>query len=212
MRKAVVALVSVLFTAGTIGTNIGPALVDERPLLVLLLSSRNRNLLGSIPYVDAPTFFIVGFCRLFLAAIALFYVGRWYGERALKWTEAQVGELPAVYRWTERATRKAGWIAVVLMPGSNIVCLLVGHMKMNPRQFITVASTGIAARLVLLWFGGNAVEDQIKSVVSWINNYQWWIVGALFAVTIYQSARRKSPAPPTDEPDHDQSGEGISAP
>lgn len=189
-------LVSVLFAAGTIGTNVGPALVDDRPLLVLLLSSRNRNLLGSIPYVDAPTFFLVGFFRLLVAAVALYFVGRWYGERALRWTESQVGELPRIYHWTERITVRAGWIAVVLMPGSNIVCLLVGHMQMAPRRFVALATTGIAVRLVVLWNAGKAVEDEIESVVDWINRYQWWIVGGLFALSFLQSARRRSPGPP----------------
>ena len=214
MRKAVVALVSVLFAAGTLGTNIGPAWVDEHPLLVLSLSSRNRNLIGSIPYVDPLTFFGVGFVRLLLAAVALFLVGRWYGDRALRWTESQLGEMPTIYRWTERATRKAGWLAVFFMPGSNIVCLLVGHMKMYPRQFVTVAVAGIATRLTVLWFGGKAVESQIEDAVEWINKYQWWLVGALFAVSILQSTRRAAAPPPDDTPeppktDHNQSGEGF---
>lgn len=201
MRRAVVILTTCLFVIGTIGTNIGPAMVDEHPLLVLSLSSRNRNLFASIPYVGAPTFFVVGFLRLLLAAVALFLVGRWYGEKALRWTEAQVGEMPAVYRWTERATRRAGWLALFLMPGSNIVCLLVGHLRMAPRRFVSVACAGIAVRLTVLWFGGKQVEDQIKSVVSWINGYQWWVVGGLFGVTLVQSLRRQSPAARDGEPD-----------
>lgn len=206
VRKALLALVSVLFAAGTIGTNIGPALVDDRPLLVLLLSSRNRNLLGAIPYVDAPTFFLVGFFRLLVAAVALYFVGRWFGERALRWTESQVGEMPRIYHWTERVTAKAGWLAVFFMPGSNIVCLLVGHMKMTPRQFVTVACAGIAVRLVVLWNAGKAVEDEIESVVDWINQYQWWIVGGLFALSFLQSARRRSPGPPDPEATSPDSG------
>ena len=200
MRRATVVLTTFLFVIGTIGTNVGPALVDERPLLVLMLSSRNRNLLGSIPYVDALTFFSVGFVRLLLAAVALFLVGRWYGERALAWTEAQVGEMPAVYRATERVTRRVGWLAVLLMPGSNIVCLLVGHLKMPPARFVALAVAGIALRLAVLWSGGKQVEDQIQSVVGWINGYQWWLVGGLFALTLFQSARRRSPGAP-DETD-----------
>jgi len=196
VRKVLLVLVTVLFAAGTIGTNIGPALVDDRPLLVLLLSSRNRNLLGASPYVDTHTFFLVGFSRLLVAAIALYFVGRWFGERALRWTESQVGEMPKIYRWTERITARAGWLAVLLMPGSNIVCLLVGHMKMSPRRFVALACTGISLRLVVLWNAGKAVEDEIESVVGWINRYQWWIVGALFAVTLLQSARRRTPGPP----------------
>ena len=198
MRRAVVVLTTFLFVIGTIGTNVGPALVDERPLLVLMLSSRNRNLLGSIPYVDAFTFFSVGFVRLLLAAVALFLVGRWYGERALAWTEAQVGEMPAVYRTTERITRRVGWLAVLLMPGSNIVCLLVGHLKMPPARFVALAVTGIVVRLAVLWSGGKQVEDEIQSVVGWINGYQWWIVGGLFALTLFQSARHRSPGVPDD--------------
>lgn len=209
MRKAVVALVSVLFAAGTLGTNLGPAWVDEHPLLVLALSSRNRNLIGSIPFVDPLTFFTVGFFRLLLAAVALFWVGRWYGDRALRWTESQIGEMPAIYHWTERITRRAGWVAVFFMPGSNIVCLLVGHMKMYPRQFVTVACAGIAVRLTVLWFGGKAFEGQIETAVSWINRYQWWVVGGLFAVSFLQSARRAAPsAGRNEEPEHNQSGEG----
>lgn len=196
------ALTSVLFAAGTIGTNIGPALVDERPLLVLLLSARNRNLIASIPYVDALTFFAVGFIRLLIAAVALYFVGRWFGERALRWTESQVGELPAIYHWTERVTARAGWAAVLIAPGSNIVCLLVGHLKMAPKKFVVLASIGIAARLVVLWFGGKVVESEIEAVVEWINDYQWWIVGGLFGLSFLQSSRRRSPGPPdAEEPD-----------
>ena len=192
---------SFLFVIGTIGTNIGPALVDEHPLLVLMLSSRNRNLFASIPYVGAGTFFVVGFLRLLAAAGALYLVGRWYGHKALAWTESQVGEMPAIYRWTERFTSRFGWIALFLMPGSNVVCLLVGHLSMAPRRFVTVATTGIAVRLTVLWFGGKQVEDQIQSVVGWINRYQWWVVGTLFAITFIQTARRRSPVA-TVEPTH----------
>ena len=201
VRRAVVVLTTFLFVIGTIGTNIGPAMVDEHPLLVLSLSARNRNLFASIPYVGPGTFFVVGFIRLLVAAVALFLVGRWYGERALRWTEEQVGEMPAVYRWTERATRRMGWLAVFLMPGSNIVCLLVGHLRMPPRRFVALACAGIAARLTVLWFGGKQVEDQIKSVVSWINGYQWWVVGGLFGVTLVQSLRRSAPAPGSGDND-----------
>jgi membrane protein DedA with SNARE-associated domain len=175
--------------------------VDEHPLLVLMLSSRNRNLFGSIPYVDAPTFFVVGFLRLLLAAGALFLVGRWYGHRALDWTESQLGEMPTIYRWTERFASRFGWLAVFLMPGSNVVCLLVGHLSMAPRRFLAVVTAGIATRLTVLWFGGKQVEDQIQGAVGWINRYQWWIVGGLFAVTFFQSARRRSPIAPA-EPTH----------
>ncbi len=197
MRKLLVAFTSCLFVIGTIGTNIGPALVDDRPLLVLFLSSRSRNLFGSVPFIDPLPFFVVGFCRLLVAAIALFYVGRLFGERALRWTEAQVGEMPRIYRWTERATLRIGWLAAFLMPGSNIVCLLLGHLKLDPRKFIPAVASGIVFRLIVMWFGGKLFEDQIRAALDWLDAYQWWLVGGLFAITFFQASRRKSPGAPT---------------
>ena len=197
MRKLLVAFTSCLFVIGPIGTNIGPALVDDRPLLVLFLSSRSRNLFGSVPFIDPLPFFLVGFFRLLVAAIALFYVGRLFGERALRWTEAQVGEMPRIYRWTERATLRIGWLAAFLMPGSNIVCLLLGHLKLDPRKFIPAVASGIVFRLIVMWFGGKLFEDQIRAALDWLDAYQWWLVGGLFAITFFQASRRKSPGAPT---------------
>ena len=196
MRKTLLVVTSLLFAIGTIGTNIGPALVDDYPELVIALSSRNRNLFGSVPYIEPVAFFLIGFFRLLVAGIALFFVGRWFGERALRWAESQVGEMPRIYVWTEIATMRAGWLAVLLMPASNIVCLLVGHLKMAPAKFVSLIVTGIVIRLTALWFGGKAFEDQIRAALDWIDQYQWWVVGILFGISFFQASRRKSPGAP----------------
>ena len=137
MRKAVLTLTSLLFVIGTIGSNIGPALVDENPRLVLLLSSRNRNLFGSVPYIDLTSYIAIGFPRVLIAGIALYLVGRWYGAKALGWVEGNMGELPAIYRWTENAVEKAGSVALVLMPGSNIVCAVARSLPQKSSRFLT---------------------------------------------------------------------------
>ncbi|MCX6535523.1 MAG: hypothetical protein NT119_03080 [Actinobacteria bacterium] len=193
MRKAVLTLTTMLFVIGTIGTNIGPALVDERPKLVLLLSSRNRNLFASVPYIDLLSYSVIGFCRVLIAGIALFLVGRWYGEKASSWVLGNVGEMPAIYRWTERAVDKAGALMVVLMPGSNVVCLLVGHRKMKTQKFVPLLMLGIAIKLAVLWRGGKLFEQQIKDFLNYIEKYQWWVVGLLFVVSSLQSARKSRP-------------------
>jgi hypothetical protein len=90
VRRAVLAFTSVLFIVGTIGTNIGPALVDDSPAIVLALSARNRNLFGAVPFIDPLPYAVIGFLRMLAAAVALFYVGRWYGHRALAWAENQM--------------------------------------------------------------------------------------------------------------------------
>ena len=193
MRRLVLWATSLLFVVGTIGSNIGPALVDERPRLVLLLSSRNRNLFGSVPYIDPVWYSVIGFLRVLAAGVALYLVGRWYGQRAIGWVSDNVGELPAIYRWTERAVDRAGWLALLAMPGSNVVCLLVGHRGMPLRRFLPLISAGIVVKLAVLWAGGRAFEDQIRSFLSAIERYQWWVVIALFGISLLQTTRRGRP-------------------
>jgi uncharacterized membrane protein YdjX (TVP38/TMEM64 family) len=194
MRKAVLTFTTMLFVIGTIGSNIGPALVDNHPSLVLALSSRNRNLFGSVPYIDIIPYAAIGFVRILIAGIALYFVGRWYGQKALGWVEGNLGELPAIYRWTEKAVDKGGSIALVLMPGSNVVCLLLGHKHMSIKRFIPLLSVGIVIKLVVLRLGGDQFEDQIRAFLKGIEQYQWYVVAALFGLSFFQSMRKGRPS------------------
>ncbi|MEX0846896.1 MAG: hypothetical protein WD023_03880 [Ilumatobacteraceae bacterium] len=195
-RRLVLVASATLYVCGTIGSIIGPAMIDEHPRWVLLLGSRNRNLLGSVPYIDGVSFALIGFCRVLLAGVVLFFLGRWYGTKAVEWTEGQVGEMPAFYRWTLRGIDRFGWLMLVVMPGSNLVCILAGHRQMAVRRFLTFLCTGIVIKLTFLWVGGNLIEDQIKWFLEAINSYQWYIVAALFAIVMLQSARQVRTAGP----------------
>jgi len=192
----VLAFTSSLFVLGTIGSNIGPALVDERPELVLLLSSRNRNLFGSVPYIDLLPYVLIGYFRVLTAAIALYFCGRFFGEKAVRWLEGQAGEPPRIYVWLERAVDKMGVWAVIIFPGSNVVCLLVGHRGMKPRTFLVFVSIGIAIKLWILRVFGRILEDEIRAFLDFIDRYQWWIVIALFALSLVQGQFRRGPNRP----------------
>jgi membrane protein DedA with SNARE-associated domain len=61
---------------------------------------------------------------------------------------------------------------------------------MAPQRFAAFLAIGIAIRLALLWAGGQAFEDQIRSFLNWIEDYQWYVVAGLFAISFAQSARR----------------------
>ncbi len=184
-------LTAVLFALGTTGTNLGPALVDERPRLVLLLSSRNRNLFGAAPYIDAPSFFAIGFARILLAAVALYLVGRWYGDATVRWVERRAGGMPAEVRWIERVVARSQTLAVLVFPGSNVVNALVGHAKMPPRRHLGLVAVGIAAKLAFYWWLGDVFESQIRAAIAWIDRWQWWVVAALFALSTLRSIRRR---------------------
>ena len=191
-KRSVLTASALLYIIGTIGSNIGPAWVSKRPAVVLALSSRNRNLFASVPYFNNNwvLYGVIGFIRLLAAGVALFFLGRWFGRRAIAWTKAQVGELPAIYRWFQTGIDKAGWLMVVLMPGSNLVCLMAGYRRMRPTRFLTLLSVGIVIKLVVLWAGGKAFESQIRTALKAIEGYQWYIVGGLFLLTILQSVNK----------------------
>ena len=190
------AVTSGLFVLGTIGSNIGPALVDERPELVLLLSSRNRNLFGSVPYIELLPYVLIGFFRVLAAAVALYFCGKFFGERAVRWLEGQAGEPPRIYVWLERAVDKMGVWSVLIFPGSNVVCLLVGHRGMKSRTFFIFVSIGIAIKLWVLRVFGRIFEDQIRSFLDFIDQYQWWLVIGLFALSLAQGQFRRGPNRP----------------
>jgi membrane protein DedA with SNARE-associated domain len=189
-RRLVLVAGLALYVAGTIGSNIAPAVIDKHPVTILALSSRNRNLFASVPFIDPIPYAVVGFLRVLAAGVVLYLIGRWYGARGIGWVEGQVGELPATIRWIQRGVDRAGWLLVLLMPGSNIVCLLVGHRRMPPRTFMPLMMSGIVVKLGVMWAGGKLFEDQIKTFLDLIERYQWWIVIGLFAITFAQSAGR----------------------
>ena len=189
-RRAVLIASGVLFAMGTFGSNVGPAWVDEKPVLTLILASRNRNLFASVPFIDPLPYALIGFTRVFVAGMVLFYLGRWYGERAIGWTEQRAGEMPAVYVWFAKAIDRAGWLVVIVFSGSNLVWLMAGNRRMAPARFAGLLAVGIALKLGVLWVGGKVFEDQIRSFLNWMEDYQWYVVIALFAVSFAQSARK----------------------
>jgi membrane protein DedA with SNARE-associated domain len=194
-RRGILVAAAALYATGTFGSNIAPAWIEERPEVVLALSSRNRNLLFSVPNISPVAYALIGFARLFVVAVVLYYVGAWFGARALAWTESKVGELPAIYRWFQTGMDRAGWAFVVFMPGSNLVCMMAGHRQMPIQRFVPLLSLGIALKLAAIWVGGRLIEDELESMLEFVSKYQWWLVGGLFALSFIQSGRKASRAP-----------------
>ncbi|MFT3853993.1 MAG: hypothetical protein QM733_14810 [Ilumatobacteraceae bacterium] len=190
LRRAMLGVAALLYISGTLGSNLAFAWMRDRPELVIALSARNRNLLASVPFVNPLAYALIGFSRIVVVAIVLYLVGRWFGPRTLGWVEGQLGELPAIYRWAQRGMDRAGWLVVLLMPGSNLVCLLAGHRRMAIRRFAALIAAGAALKLVALWIGGRIFDRQIRWFFEVIEGYQWWIVAAAFAFTFVQAGLR----------------------
>jgi membrane protein DedA with SNARE-associated domain len=195
LRRAMLGVAAMLYITGTLGSNLAFAWMEDRPELVLALSSRNRNLLASVPFVNPVAYALIGFSRVVLVAMVLYFVGRWFGPRALGWVEGQLGELPAIYRWAQSGMDRAGWLVVMLMPGSNLVCLLAGHRRMHVRRFATFIAVGTVLKLVVLWIGGRIFDSQIRAFFDFIDGYQWWLVLAAFGFTFIQGGLRARKRP-----------------
>ena len=195
---------AVLVACTQVGSIIAPSLVKHEPALVLALSSRIRHLLFSVPAnINPVAYAVIGFLRISGAGWLCYAIGYWYGDRGFRWLERQAGgEPPATLRWLQRTASRAGGPLVVFMPGSNIVCALVGQRRMSAKRFGSWLSLGIAFRLAWVWVAARTFDSQLKRALNWIEKYQWWLVAAFFIVSIVQSARRASapPPPPLPEP------------
>ncbi len=196
-----VACFGVLVTATNVGSIMAPTIVQRSPELLLALSSRIRHLLFAVPAgINPISYSVIGFTRLFAAGALCYALGHGYGNRGMRWVERQFADqTPATFRWMQRGADRFGPLLVVVMPGSNIVCALVGYRRMRPVVFAVCLSAGIAIRLAWVWVAAKQFEDQLKTALDWIDQYQWWLVGAFFAVTFLQSWRRAaaSQGPPS---------------
>jgi hypothetical protein len=181
-----------LYFSANVVSVLAPRLVKHSPELLIAGSARIRHLLFVVPAGISPwAYALIGGARLFVAAIVCFLLGRWYGSRGFAWLDRSLGgQRPASLRWLEAATDRVGWLFVLLMPGSNVVCVLVGHRKMRPRFFVSLIVAGIAIRLWTVWLAARHWEKQLKDVLDWIGRYQWWLIGGFLAITLAQSVRR----------------------
>lgn len=158
------------------------------------MSSRIRHLLFVIPAGINPfAYGAIGLVRISLAGAICFMLGYWYGERGSAWFEAQMGgETPTLIRWLQKGVEKSAPLLVFLMPGSNIVCVLVGSRKMNPRLFAGSLVAGIAFRLGWVWIAAKQFDAELKDALEWIARYQWRLVAVFAAITVVQSSLRSS--------------------
>jgi uncharacterized membrane protein YdjX (TVP38/TMEM64 family) len=201
---ALLSFVGVLLVASNVGTILSATLVNDHPAVLLALSSRNRHLLLTVAAGIAPgAYALIGFARICAPAAAFYLLGRWYGDRGLRWLERQSGGLPPTVRWVERGFDRFALPLVVFMPGSNLVCLLAGARRMSTRTYAVAVAVGVAGRLAFFWFLGKAFQDPLTTLLDWIGRYQWWLAGGFFVLTVAQSARRSAAMakeqPPVEE-------------
>jgi membrane protein DedA with SNARE-associated domain len=184
----------VAFVALVVCTNLAAAfwatLIDDRPAALLALSSRNRYLVLTVPSDIGPTAWaIIAAARIGIAAIVCHFVGRAYGDRALRWFWRFLGMPEQQVRKFEEQVSRAEWVVVPVFVGSNIVWALTGAAKTSWRRLVPMFAVGMAVRLALLWWLAHQFEPEVKSVINFTNRYQLWIIGISIGVVVLANVR-----------------------
>ncbi len=167
LRVLIVAIV-ISSTAGTIATAFTGPLATRHPLLLIILDARNRNLiLGR--HVDLVPFVVIGTARRVLSDPLYWLLGRWYGDRAIRWLETKGGG-GMVVTLTERVFAKAAYPMVFLFPGA-IVCALAGTTTMPFAAFLGVNVAGTIATVSVLRLFGDILGGPVDAILGFFNRH-----------------------------------------
>jgi len=169
-------LLLVAFVALVVCTNIaniGFATVKAHPERLIMLSSRNRYLILAVGAGISPfAYAVIATIRLTVAAAVCHFIGRAYGDRALRWFTRFLGMTTESVDRFEQQYRTAEWVLIPIFVGSNIVFVLSGTVKTRWRRILPLLLLGIAARLALLWWLAKQFKSQVESVTNFLQRWQ----------------------------------------
>lgn len=168
-RRTVVLLVTpivVLFVLSTVATALTPALAARHPLLLIMLEARNRNLVLA-RRVDLVPFVLVATLRRSLTDPLFYFLGRLFGDRAVRWLENQAGGGSYV-RAMETFFSKAAYPMVFMFPGA-IVCALAGATGMPLAAFLVVNIAGTVFAVLVLRLFGDVLSAPVDAIVGFFD-------------------------------------------
>lgn len=189
-RPAYGPLMLVVFVGLVVCTNIANVVfarwLKTQPEHLLMLSSRNRYLVGAVGAGISPvSYAVIATARLTLAAAVCHFIGRAYGDHALRWFTRYLGMSQQGVDRFEEQYRIAEWVLIPIFVGSNIVFVLSGTVQTRWRRILPLLLAGIAGRLALLWWLTKAFESEVKSVINLLQRFQWpIIIGSLVVVVL----------------------------
>ena len=160
--------------------------VKTQPEQLIMLSSRNRYLIGAVGAGISPfSYAVIATVRLTLAAAVCHFLGRAYGDHALRWFTRFLGMTTEAVDRFEQQYRTAEWVLIPIFAGSNIVFVLSGTVRTRWRRIVPLLLIGIAARLALLWWLAKQFESEVKSAINFLQRFQLpIIVGSIVLVVL----------------------------
>ncbi len=178
--RLVIGYVVVTQVAAIIGDLNTALWFDRHPALLIALNPRNRILTLTTIYLDATTYYVVGFLRLVASDPVYFLLGYWYGDRAIDWIERRSKTYGPLIRDGERYFRKVAYPLIFLMP-NNVICAMSAATGVRIIPFIVLNVSGTVARLVLIRQVGEVFESPLQGVGGFIAEYriQIFIISAI---------------------------------
>jgi membrane protein DedA with SNARE-associated domain len=172
----------VLVIASYVGDALAPTLFDKHPLWLIALNARNRNLALTTNYLDAFSYYSVGFVRLLLADPIFYLLGYFYGDAAVRWAERRSRTFGGMLRSVEQFFQKASYPLVLIAP-NNPICLFAGASGMSPPVFLALNITGTIGRLILIRWLGDIFSDPIEIITDFIRSYRLPLTAVTIAIT-----------------------------
>jgi membrane protein DedA with SNARE-associated domain len=181
---AVVAWV-VLVVLGYIGTAVAPRWANTNPEGLLMLHSRVRHLLlaagGDISWW---AYGVIGGLRLALAYLVCHLIGRAYGTQVLVWMGRFLGVRRDQMNQMIRMFHQSEWVVVPFFTGSNLVAAVTGITRTKVPRLVALVTVGIVLRLILWWVVAQVADDELDSVLDWLNRYQTPTLVVAIALTV----------------------------
>ncbi len=181
-RIAVLAVPMVAFTIAVyVGNAFAPSLADDAPIALLVLNPRMRWLFLVSARVDTLWFFLIPLARATAVLSVYFLLGRWFGDRALRWLESKSGNALRPVLWIERKFHQARVPVTFFFPGT-VAGMLAGADGMSAPLFFAVALTSIGLRVWAVRSLADAFREPLLEVLDWIGANQIWLTLLSFSL------------------------------
>jgi membrane protein DedA with SNARE-associated domain len=183
-RISILAVPMAAFTIALyVGNGLAPTLIREAPLALLILSPKLRWLFLTSPNVDVLWFFAIPLLRATAFLTTYYLLGRWFGDRALRWAESRSGRALAPLLWVERRFHRARVPVTFLFPG-NVTAMLAGSDLMPAPLFFGTALASVALRAWAVRALAGILERPLGGILDWISDYQLLLTVGSVAIVL----------------------------
>ncbi len=176
VTRVFIALAAVSMGTAWAGDLFLATIVENRPLALIALNARTRNLVLAIPNTTVVPFFTIAFLRLLATDPLYFLLGYWHGDKAIAWTERRSRTYGPMVRDMENWFGKYAYFFIFAMP-NNIISALSGAAGIKARTFIALNISGTLIRLTLVWKFGDFFSPQVNGLVEWISAHKLLVFG-----------------------------------